>query len=123
MEQHYAQQHYVKDLEALITEHQQKLLHADAEQKAAKEFEDLLKSECDGLACKLKEIDAIAIEDVTEALEEERKKVADHLVLQFGKLKFFRDKVAECQLQKEEVAGELHKLLMQRWHIHSVHNM
>ena len=121
MEQHYAQQHYVKDLEALITEHQKKLLLADAEQAAAKQFKELLKAECDGLAGKLKEIDAS--EDFDEALEEERKKVADQLVLQFGKLKWFRDKVAEWQLQKEEIAGELHKLLMQWWHIPSVHNM
>ena len=121
MEQHYAQQHYVKDLKSLITEHQKKLLAADAAQTAAKEYEVLLKTECDGLAAKLKEIDDI--EDFTEALEEERKQVADQLVLQFGKFKFFRDKVAEWQLQKEEIAGELHKLLMQWWHIHSVHNM
>ena len=121
MEQHYEQEHYVKDLEALITEHQKKLLSAAVEQEAAKTFEQKLKSECDGLAGKLKEIDAN--EDLGEALEEERKKIADQLVLQFKKLKWFRDKIAECQLQKEELAGELHKLLMQQWHIHSVHKM
>ena len=121
MEQHYTQEHYVKDLEALITEHQKKLLSAAVEQEAAKTFEEKLKSKCDGLAGKLKEIDAN--EDLDEALQEERKKIADQLVLQFGKLKSLRDKIAEYQLQKEEIAGDLHKLLMHRWHIHSVHNM
>ena len=121
MEQHYAQEHYINDLKALIEHHKKELLGAHAKQEAAKGFEEKLKSECDGLAEKLKAIDAN--ENFDEALEQERKQIADQLVLQFGKLKWFRDQVAECQLIKEEIAGELHKLLMQRWHIHSVHKM
>ena len=35
MEQHYAQAHYINDLEALIEHHQKQLLSAAAEQEAA----------------------------------------------------------------------------------------
>ena len=122
MEQHYAQAHYINDLEALIEHHQKQLLSAAAEQEAAKVYEKL-KTECDGYAEKIKEIDANEDFDSSETLEEERKQLSEKLVFRFGKLKWFRDKIQECQIKKEAIAGELHKLMMQRLHIKTVHNM
>ena len=123
MEQHYAQAHYINDLEALIEHHQKQLLSAAAEQEAAKVYEEKLKMECDGYAEKIKEIDANEDFDSSETLEEERKQLSEKLVFRFGKLKWFRDKIQECQIKKEANVGELHKLMMQRLHIKTVHNM
>ena len=123
MEQHYAQAHYINDLEALIEHQQKQLLSAAAEQKAAKVYEEKLKTECDGYAEKIKEIDANEDLDSSETLEEERKQLSEKLVFRFGKLKWFRDKIQECQIKKEAIAGELHKLMMQQLHIKTVHNM
>ena len=123
MEHHYAQAHYINDLEALIEHQQKQLLSAAAEQEAAKVYEEKLKTECDGYAEKIKEIDANEDLDSSETLEEERKQLSEKLVFKFGKLKWFRDKIQECQIKKEAIAGELHKLMMQRLHIKTVHNM
>ena len=123
MEQHYAQAHYINDLEALIEHHQKQLLSAAAEQEAAKVYEEKLKMECDGYAEKIKEIDANEDFDSSETLEEERKQFSVKLVFRFGKLKWFRDKIQECQIKKEAIAGEVHNLMMQRLHIKTVHNM
>ena len=123
MEQHYAQANYINDLEALIEHHQKQLLSAAAEQEAAKVYEEKLKMECDGYAEKIKEIDANEDFDSSETLEEERKQLSEKLVFTFGKLKWFRDKIQECQIKKEAIAGELHKLMMQQLHIKTVHNM
>ena len=123
MEQYYAQAHYINDLKALIEHHQKQLLSAAAEQEAAKVYEEKLKTECDGYAEKIKEIDANEDFDSSETLEEERKQLSEKLVFRFGKLKWLRDKIQECQIKKEAIAGELHKLMMQRLHIKTVHNM
>ena len=123
MEQHYAQAHYINDLEALIEHHQKQLLSAAAEQEAVKVYEEKLKTECDGYAEKIKEIDANEDFDSSETLEEDRKQLSEKLVFRFGKFKWFRDKIQECQIKKEAIAGELHKLMMQRSHIKTVHNM
>ena len=123
MEQHYAQAHYINDLKALIEHHQKQLLSAAAEQEAAEVYEEKLKTECDGYAEKIKEIDANEDFDSSETLEEERKQLSEKLVFRFGKLKWFRDKIRECQIKKEAIAGELHKLMMQWLHIKTVHNM
>ena len=123
MEQHYAQAHYINDLEALIEHHRKQLRSAAAEQEAAKVYEEKLKMECDGYAEKIKEIDANEDFDSSETLEEERKQLSEKLVFRFGKLKWFQDKIQECQIKKEAIAGELHKLMMQRLHIKTVHNM
>ena len=123
MEQHYAQAHYINDLEAFIEHHQKQLLSAVAEQEAAKVYEEKLKTECDGYAEKIKEIDANEDFNSSETLEEERKQLSKKLVFRFGKLKWFRDKIQECQIKKEAIAGELNKLMMQWFHIKTVHNM
>ena len=123
MEQHYAQAHYIIDLKALIEHHQKQLLSAAAEQEAAKVYEEKLKTECDGYAEKIKEIDANEDFDSSETLEEERKQLSEKLVFRFGKLKWFRDQIQECQFKKEAIVGELHKLMMQWLHIKTVHNM
>ena len=123
MEQHYAQAHYINGLKALIEHQQKQLLSAAAEQEAAKVYEEKLKMECDGYAEQIKEIDANEDLDSSETLEEERKQLSEKLVFRFGKLKWFRDKIQECQIKKEAIAGELHKLMMQRLHIKTVHNM
>ena len=122
MEQHYAQAHYINDLKALIEHHQKQLLSAAAEQEAAKVYKEKLKMECDGYAEKIKEIDANEDFNSSETLEEERKQLSEKLVLVLV-LKWFRDKIQECQIKKEVIAGELHKLMMQRLHIKTVHNM
>ena len=108
MEQHYAQAHYINDLEALIEHHQKQLLIAAAEQEAAKVYEEKLKTECDGYAEKVKEIDTNEDFDSSETLEEERKQLSEKLLFRFGKLKWLRDKIQECQIKKEAIAGELH---------------
>ena len=123
MEQHYAQAHYINDLEAFIEHHQKQLHSAAAEQETAKVYEEKLKMECDGYAEKIKEIDANEDFDSSETLEEERKQLSEKLVFRFGKLKWFRDKIQECQIKKEAIAGQLHKLMMQWLHIKTVHNM
>ena len=123
MEQHYAQAHYINDLEALIEHHQKQLLSAAAEQEAAKVYEEKLKTEYDGYAEKIKEIDANEDFDSSKTLKEEEKQLSKKLVFRFGKLKWFLDKIQECQIKKEAIAGELHKLMMQRLHIKTVHNM
>ena len=123
MEQHYAQAHYINDLQALIEHHQKQLLSAAAEQEAAKVYEEKLKMESDGYAEKIKEIDANEDFDSSETLEEERKQLSEKLVFRFGKLKWLRDKIQECQIKKEAIVGELHKLMMQWLHIKTVHNM
>ena len=76
MEQHYAQAHYINDLEALIEHHQKQLLSAAAEQEAAKVYEKL-KMECDGYAEKIKEIDANEDFNSSETLEEEGKQLSE----------------------------------------------
>lgn len=123
MDQHYTQTHYLHDLEALILDHEKQLLSVAAEQEAAKGYEEKIKAECDGLAENMKKIDADENFDSNETLQEERKQLSEKLVFTWGKLKWFRDKIGECQSKKEEIAQELHKLYMQRLHIHEVHNM
>ena len=123
MEQHYAQAHYINDLKALIEHHQKQLLSAAAEQEAAKVYEEKLKTECDGYAEKIKEIDANEDFDSSETLQEERKQLSEKLVFRFGKLKWFRDKIQECQIKKGAITGELQKLMMQWLYIKTVHNM
>ena len=84
----------------MIEHHQKQLLSAAAEQEAAKVYEEKLKTECDGYAEKIKEIDANEDFDSSETLEEERKQLSEKLVFRFGKLKWFQDKIQECQIKK-----------------------
>ena len=58
MEKHYAETHYVQDLEALIKDHELQLLNVSAEQQAAQGFEWKIKAECDSFAEHIKKIDA-----------------------------------------------------------------
>ena len=46
MEKHYAETHYIQDLEALIKNHELRLLSVSAEQQAAKGFKLKIKVEC-----------------------------------------------------------------------------
>ena len=57
MEQHYAETHYIQDLEALIKDHELQLLHVSTEQQAAQGFESKIKAECDSFAKHIKKID------------------------------------------------------------------
>ena len=50
MEKHYAENHYVQDLEALIKDHKLQLLDVSAEQQAAQGFESKIKADCDSFA-------------------------------------------------------------------------
>ena len=58
MEQHYAETHYIQDLEALIKDHKLQLLNVSAEQQATQGFELKIKVECDSFAKHIKKIDA-----------------------------------------------------------------
>ena len=46
MEEHYAETHYVKDLEALIKDHELQLLNVSAEQQAAQGLDSKIEVEC-----------------------------------------------------------------------------
>ena len=50
MEKHYAENHYVQDLEALIKHHELQLLDVSAEQQAAQGFKPKIKADCDNFA-------------------------------------------------------------------------
>ena len=54
MEKHYAETHYVQDLEALIKHHELQLLDLSAEQQAAQGFELKIKEDCDSFAKDIK---------------------------------------------------------------------
>ena len=49
MEQHYAESHYIEDLEGLIKDHELELISLDAQQTAAKGFEPKIKAGCDNI--------------------------------------------------------------------------
>ena len=50
MEKHYAETHYIQDLEGLIKDHELQLLNVSAEQQAAQGFKSKIKAECDSFA-------------------------------------------------------------------------
>ena len=58
MEKHYAENHYIQDLEVLIKHHKLQLLDVSPEQQAAQGFELKIKADCDGFAQHIKKIDA-----------------------------------------------------------------
>ena len=58
MERHYAETHYVQDVEALIKDHKLQLLNVSAEQQAAQGFETKIKAECDIFAENIIKMDA-----------------------------------------------------------------
>lgn len=118
MDQHYAQTHYLEDLEALINKHELELVSLSAEQEAAKGFQAKIKAECDNLVEDIKKIDT----NENVQLKQQRKELSEELILRWGKFMWFRNKVAECENKKGTIAGELHQLYMQRLHICVVHN-
>ena len=122
MDQHYAQTHYIEDLEALIKKHELELVVRSAEHEAAKGFQDKLKAECDNLVEELKKIDADENFEFDQSLKQKRKDLSEELIFRWGKFMWFRDKVAECESKKETIQAELHKLCMQRLHISVFHN-
>ena len=122
MEEHYAESHYVEDLEGLIKHHELELISLDAEQTVAKGFEPKIKADCDNIVEDIKKIDADENFESDQTLQQQRKELTDKLIFMWQKLKFFRDKIAECETKKTIIAGELHKLYMNRLHISVVHN-
>ena len=54
MEQHYAETHYIQDLEELIKDHKLQLLNVSAQQQAAQGFKSKIKAECDSFAKHIK---------------------------------------------------------------------
>ena len=70
----------------------------------------------------IKKIDADENFESDQTLQQQRKELTDKLIFMWQKLKFFRDKIAECETKKKEIAGELHKLYMHQLHISVVHN-
>ena len=50
MEKHYAETHYVQNLETLIKDHKQQSLRVSAEQQATQGFDSKIKVECDSFA-------------------------------------------------------------------------
>lgn len=122
MEQHYAATNYVDDLEALIKDHQMRIVSLSAEQEAAKPYEIKLKAECDSLAENIKKIDADENLHLDESLKQQRKDLWEELIFKWRKLKWFTDRIAECESKAQEIRVELHALFMQRLHVAVAHN-
>ena len=122
MEKHYAETHYVQDLEALIKHHELQLLDLSAEQQAAQGFESKIKEDCDSFAKDIKKIDAEENFDSDQTLQQQRKELSEKLIFSWQKLKWFREWIAECETKKEKIAGELHHLYIQQFHMNVVHD-
>ena len=122
MDQHYAESHYVEDLEALIKKHQLRFVDLHAEQVAAENFEPKLKTECDSIVDDIKKIDAKEDFESNESLQQEREVLSEKLIFMCRKLKFFRERIAKCKSEKEQVLEELGQLNFQRLHVSVVHN-
>ena len=122
MDQHYTETHYVQDLDSLIKSHELRLIDVAAEQHSAQAFEPKIKEECDSFAEDIKKIDADENAESDETLMQKRKELCEKLIFTWGKLKWFREKIAECESRKQQITGELHKLYMQRLHVSVVHN-
>ena len=75
MEKHYAETHYVQDLEGLIKDHELQLLNVSAEQQAAQGFESKIRAECDSFAKDIKKIDADENFESDQTLEKQRKEL------------------------------------------------
>ena len=122
MEKHYAENHYIHDLEALIKDHELQLLDVSAEQQAAQGFESKIKVDCDSFAEHIKKIDAEENFESDQTLQQQRKELSEKLIFSWQKLKWFREWIAECQSKKEKIAGELHHLYIQWLHMSVVHD-
>ena len=122
MEKHYAENHYVQDLEALIKDHKLQLLDVSAEQQAAQGLESKIKADCDSFAEHIKKIDAEENFESDQTLQQQRKELSEKLIFSWQKLKWFRERIAECESKKEKIAGELSHLYMQQLHISVVHD-
>ena len=122
MEKHYAETHYVQDLEALIKHHELQLLDLSAEQQAAQGFESKIKENCDNFAKDIKKIDTEENFDSDQTLQQQRKELSEKLIFLWQKLKWFREQIAECETKKEKIAGELHHLYIQRFHMNVIHD-
>ena len=122
MEQHYAETHYIQDLEALIKDHKLQLLNVSAEQQASQGFKLKIKAECDSFAEHIKKIDREENFESDQTLEQQRKELLEKLIFSWQKLRWFREWIAECESKKEKIAGELHHLYMQQFHMSVVHD-
>ena len=80
MEKHYAKNHYVQDLEALIKDHELQLLDVSAEQQAAQGFELKIKADCDSFAKHIKKIDAEEYFESDQTLQQQRKELSEKLI-------------------------------------------
>ena len=80
MEKHYAENHYVQDLEALIKHHELQLLDVSAEQQAAPGFESKIKADCDSFATHIKKIDAEENFESDQTLQQQRKELSEKLI-------------------------------------------
>ena len=117
MEKHYAENHYIQDLEALIKHHKLQLLDVSAEQQAAQGFKSKIKAGCDSFAEHIKKIDIEENFESDQTLQQQRKELSEKLIFSWQKLKWFRERIAECESKKEKIAGELHHLYMQWLHM------
>ena len=86
MEKHYAETHYVQDLEALIKHHELQLLDLSAEQQAAQGFELKIKEDCDNFAKDIKKIDAEENFDSDQTLQQQRKELSEKLIFSVAKI-------------------------------------
>ena len=57
-----------------------------------------------------------------QTLQQQRKELLEKLIFLWQKLKWFRERIAECESKKEKIAGELHHLYMQQLHMNVVHD-
>ena len=97
MEKHYAETHYIQDLEALIKDHELQLLDLSAEQQGAQGFKSKIKEDCDSFAKDIKKIDAEENFESDQTLQQQRKELSEKLIFSWQKLKWFRESIAECE--------------------------
>ena len=91
------------------------------EQQAAQGFKSKIKAECDSFAEHIKKSTDENFES-DETLEQQRKELSEKLIFSWQKLKWFREWIAECESKKEKIAGELHHLYMQQFHMSVIHD-
>ena len=122
MEKHYAENHYIEDLEALIKHHELQLLDLSAKQQAAQGFAGKIKKDCDSFAKDITKIDTEENFESDQTLQHQRKELSEKLIFSWQKLKWFRERKAECETKKEKIAGELHHLYIQWFHMNVIHD-
>ena len=121
MEKHYAETHYVQDLEALIKDHELQLLDLSAEQQASQGFESKIKEDCDSFAKDIKKIEAEENFESDQTLQQQRKELSEKLIFSWQKLKWFR-KQQSVKLKKRKNCRGTASPLYTHFHMNVIHD-